>query len=149
VFAHIAGKVPRFCPLPGPGVGYKTGPQLLSAAGGHTLPSRRTFLNGGMMLGLGESRTEPTKVMVDLRAAGCELLSIGQYRCPSPEYAPVARFVCPEEFQSIRTEASGMGFSAVEAGPLVRSSCRLPQMREAARVVPRPGNWSGVVGSGA
>jgi len=133
VFAHNIEMVPRLYPLLRPGAQYETSLGLVSSVDAHAAPSRRTFVKSGIMLGLGETRVEVTQVISDLRSAGCELLSVGQYLSPSPEHAPVARFVCPDEFQSIRGEALEMGFLAVEAGPLVRSSYRSYEMLQAAR----------------
>jgi len=76
----------------------------------------------GLMVGLGETHDEVAAAMRDLRAAGCEALTIGQYLRPSPEHLPVERFVPPEEFEAYQQEAKALGFSAVAAGPFVRSS---------------------------
>lgn len=76
----------------------------------------------GIMLGLGESRLEVLSSMEDLRANGCEVLTLGQYLQPSPQHLPVLRFVPPDEFSDYRVEGYRMGFDYVESGPLVRSS---------------------------
>ncbi len=80
----------------------------------------------GIMLGLGETRDEVLKAMRDLRSAGVDLLTIGQYLRPSesPRHIPVARYVQPSEFQELRVMGLSMGFKAVAAGPMVRSSYR-------------------------
>jgi lipoic acid synthetase len=62
--------------------------------------------------------------MVDLRSAGCELLTITQYLRPTPRHHPVERWVKPEEFVELREEAMELGFAGVMSGPLVRSSYR-------------------------
>jgi lipoic acid synthetase len=62
--------------------------------------------------------------MQDLRAAGCELLTITQYLRPTPRHHPVERWVKPEEFVELREEALELGFAGVMSGPLVRSSYR-------------------------
>ena len=62
--------------------------------------------------------------MADLRAAGCDLLTITQYLRPSVLHHPVERWVRPEEFVALREEALGLGFAGVMSGPLVRSSYR-------------------------
>jgi lipoic acid synthetase len=62
--------------------------------------------------------------MADLRAVGCELLTITQYLRPSPRHHPVERWVRPEEFIELQEEALGLGFAGVMSGPLVRSSYR-------------------------
>jgi lipoic acid synthetase len=76
----------------------------------------------GLMLGLGEELDEVKQVLVDLRALGCDIVTLGQYLRPSRNHLPVARYVHPDEFASLREWAVGLGFPHVEAGPLVRSS---------------------------
>ena len=76
----------------------------------------------GLMLGLGEERGEMERAFADLRAVGCDILTLGQYLQPSRDQLPVARYVLPEEFGDLRDLALRLGFSHVEAGPLVRSS---------------------------
>jgi lipoic acid synthetase len=76
----------------------------------------------GMMLGLGETREEVRQVLADLRGAGCDVVTIGQYLRPSQKHLPVERFVPPEEFAEIAAEGMQLGFRHIEAGPLVRSS---------------------------
>ena len=75
-----------------------------------------------IMVGLGETEPEMRRAFQDLRAAGVDLLTLGQYLRPGPAHLPVARFVPPEEFESWKSEALRSGFAGVEAGPLVRSS---------------------------
>ena len=77
-----------------------------------------------LILGMGEEAGEISQAMADLRAAGCELLTITQYLRPSPLHHPVERWVPPAEFDRLREEALGLGFSGVMSGPLVRSSYR-------------------------
>jgi len=76
----------------------------------------------GLMLGLGETRGEVLAVMRDLRANGCDILTLGQYLRPTMEHLPVERYVPPEEFNQYRDEGRSLGFRHVESGPLVRSS---------------------------
>jgi lipoic acid synthetase len=80
------------------------------------------FTKSGIMVGLGEERNEILQVMDDLRAAGVDFLTIGQYLQPSRKHHPVARFVPPQEFKSLETIAYAKGFSMVAASPLTRSS---------------------------
>jgi lipoic acid synthetase len=75
-----------------------------------------------MMLGLGETNQEVVSVMRDLAAHGVDILTLGQYLRPSPKHLPILRYVPVEEFQELRGQAYSMGFTHVEAGPLVRSS---------------------------
>lgn len=83
-----------------------------------------TVTKSGFMLGLGEGMEEVRSLMKDLRSAGCDNLTIGQYLRPRPDRLPVARYYRPEEFDHIRDQALRMGFEQVIAGPLVRSSYR-------------------------
>lgn len=76
----------------------------------------------GIMVGLGETRSEITEVFRDLRAIDCDILTVGQYLQPSKQHLPVVRYYPPEEFEEIAAESRGLGFRHVEAGPLVRSS---------------------------
>jgi lipoic acid synthetase len=74
------------------------------------------------MLGLGESTEEILKTLLDLRNAGCNLLTLGQYLQPTSRHLPVERFIPPEEFDRWRRTALEMGFTEAASGPLVRSS---------------------------
>jgi lipoic acid synthetase len=82
----------------------------------------------GLMLGLGESVAELFDVFADLRAAGCDVLTLGQYLAPTLRHIPVARFVPPAEFDSIAKRARLLGFKQVVAGPFVRSSYHADEM---------------------
>ncbi len=75
-----------------------------------------------LMVGLGETRVELSQTFRDLRAADCDILTIGQYLRPSLQHLPVERYVHPDEFAEMKAEALGLGFRHVESGPLVRSS---------------------------
>jgi lipoic acid synthetase len=85
----------------------------------------------GLMLGLGETRDELLETLADLRHAGCDLLTLGQYLQPSPEHLPVVRYVPPEEFDELGRLARGLGFQQVASGPFVRSSYHARDMAEA------------------
>ena len=76
----------------------------------------------GVMVGLGESLPELLAVMDDLRIAGVEIMTIGQYLRPSMKHLPVERYYAPEEFARLKQEGLSRGFRHVESGPLVRSS---------------------------
>lgn len=93
----------------------------------------------GLMLGLGERQEEVLMTLVHLRAAGVEVLTIGQYLQPTRRHHPVERYVPPEEFDTLRGLAEQMGFRYVEAGPLVRSSFHAARALEACGVSPRRG----------
>jgi lipoic acid synthetase len=81
-------------------------------------------VKSGFMVGLGESWQECLELMDDLRQAGVELLTVGQYLRPTAAHLPVARYYSPEEFAALRREAEARGFRHCAAGPLVRSSYR-------------------------
>jgi len=76
----------------------------------------------GIMLGLGEEWPEVEETVRAIRAAGTEILTVGQYLRPSPEHLPVRRYYTPEEFERLRDLALSLGYTHVESGPLVRSS---------------------------
>lgn len=76
----------------------------------------------GVMLGLGETEAEVIETMDDLRAVGCDVLTLGQYLQPTPKHLPVAEFVRPEKFAKFKEIGLEKGFRFVESGPLVRSS---------------------------
>jgi len=80
------------------------------------------FTKSGIMVGLGEERNEVLQVMDDLRSAGVDFLTIGQYLQPTKKHAAVERFVPPDEFKSLETIAYTKGFLMVSASPLTRSS---------------------------
>jgi lipoyl synthase len=80
------------------------------------------FTKSGIMVGLGEERNEILQVMDDLRAAGVDFLTVGQYLQPSRKHHPVLRFVPPGEFQELAAIAYAKGFSLFAASPLTRSS---------------------------
>ena len=76
----------------------------------------------GIMLGLGEHEDEVIVAMQDLRASGCDILTLGQYLQPSLKHLPVVEFVTPEKFAEYKTRAEALGFVHVASGPMVRSS---------------------------
>jgi len=80
------------------------------------------FTKSGIMVGLGEERNEVLQVMDDLRTAGVDFLTIGQYLQPTRKHHEVVRFVPPDEFKALETVAYAKGFLMVSASPLTRSS---------------------------
>ncbi len=82
----------------------------------------RLKTKSGLMLGLGETKNEVYSVMKDLRSAGCDFLSIGQYLAPSKNHYPVQDYIPPEVFSWYKQEALNLGFLHVESSPYVRSS---------------------------
>jgi lipoic acid synthetase len=93
-------------------------------------------IKSGLMLGLGEEPHEVLAAMDDLRAAGCQALTLGQYLAPSAAHLPMARYLPPEEFAWLGQQARGKGFLAVASAPLVRSSHGAEGLYAQAR--PRP-----------
>jgi len=79
-------------------------------------------VKSGIMVGLGESRSEVSSTLGDLRAAGVDVVTVGQYLQPHARRLPIERYYTPAEFEEIRREGEGLGFLRVESGPLVRSS---------------------------
>lgn len=82
----------------------------------------------GLMLGLGETTEELMDVLADLRAANCDVLTLGQYLAPTLKHIPVARFVPPAEFDQLAVLARSLGFQQVASGPFVRSSYHADEM---------------------
>jgi lipoic acid synthetase len=80
------------------------------------------YTKSGIMLGLGERAKEILTAMQDLRAAKCDILTLGQYLQPSLKHLPVIEFVTPEKFAEYKVRAEEMGFVHVASGPMVRSS---------------------------
>jgi lipoic acid synthetase len=119
VLNHNTETVPRLYKRARPGATYERSLALLTAVK-ELRPALRT--KTGLMLGLGEEPDELRAVFRDLRAAACDVLTLGQYLQPSREELPVVRYVPPEEFAVLGEEARAMGFAYVESGPLVRSS---------------------------
>jgi len=119
ILNHNTETVPRLYKQVRPGATYERSLGILRAAKA-LRPGLRT--KTGLMLGLGETREEVHAVLADVRATGCEVLTLGQYLRPSMEELPVERYVTPEEFAMLGDEARAMGFAYVESGPLVRSS---------------------------
>jgi lipoic acid synthetase len=119
VLNHNIETVGRLYPLVRPGAAYTRSVDLLRQVKRITpkIPTK-----SGIMLGLGESDEELFATMGDLLAAGCDILTLGQYLQPSPAHLPVERYVPPDEFQSLQAKAMKLGFAGVAAGPFVRSS---------------------------
>jgi lipoyl synthase len=80
------------------------------------------FTKSGIMLGLGETEEELHQAMSDLRAADCDVLTLGQYLQPTLKHLPVVEFISPEKFREHGRNAEAMGFVHVASGPMVRSS---------------------------
>ena len=129
VLNHNVETVPRLYPRVRARARYDRSLALLARAS-----ERGAATKSGMMLGLGETAGEVSAVLRDLRVAGCQLLTIGQYLRPSAKHLPVERYAPPEEFEALAAEARGLGFAHVESGPMVRSSYRAEAQAAAAGV---------------
>jgi lipoic acid synthetase len=119
VLNHNVETVPRLYPSVRPQADYRRSLGLLRQARALN-PSLTT--KSGLMVGLGETREEVLEVMVDLRAASCDVLTIGQYLSPSPSHHPVVEYVKPEMFEKYRRDALRLGFRDAASSPFVRSS---------------------------
>nr|WP_294516123.1 lipoyl synthase [uncultured Rhodopila sp.] len=119
VFNHNLETVPRLYPSIRPGARYYQSLRLLDSV---KRIDPAIFTKSGLMVGLGESRSEIAQVMDDLRIADVDFLTIGQYLQPTVKHAAVDRFVTPGEFADYASIARGKGFLLVSATPLTRSS---------------------------
>ncbi len=117
VLNHNLETVPSLYPRVRPQADYARSLELLRRAGSFSAATKT-----GIMLGLGERTDEVRAVMADIRAGGCDILTMGQYLQPNKSALPVEKYYHPDEFSTLREEALAMGFYHVEAGPLVRSS---------------------------
>lgn len=117
ILNHNIETVERLFPSIRPQGKYRRSIELLERAKGMGVTTK-----SGLIIGMGETKDEIRLVMRDLRAAGCDILTIGQYLQPTREHLLVSRFYHPDEFAALKQEGTALGFSHVEAGPLVRSS---------------------------
>lgn len=119
VFNHNMETVPALYPQVRPGARYYHSLRLLQRA---KEIDPMVFTKSGIMVGLGETREAIMQMMDDMRSAGVDFITIGQYLQPTPKHHPVARYVEPNEFASYETVAYAKGFLMVSASPLTRSS---------------------------
>ena len=119
VFNHNLETVPSHYLAVRPGARYFASVRLLQRV---KELDPQMFTKSGIMVGLGEERNEVLQVMDDLRSAGVDFLTIGQYLQPTRKHHPVVRFVPPEEFEALKTIAYAKGFLMVSSSPLTRSS---------------------------
>ena len=119
IFNHNLETVERLTPLVRSRAKYRTSLEVLHRA---KELSPRTVTKSGLMLGLGETELELFEAMDDLRAAGCQVLTLGQYLRPTPQHLPVVAYIPPETFDLYGEIARNKGFEYVASGPLVRSS---------------------------
>lgn len=124
VFNHNLETVPRLYKAARPGSNYRHSLELLRQFKLRypTIPTK-----SGLMVGLGETDAEIETVIRDLRDAGCDMLTIGQYLQPSRDHLPVERFVAPATFEAFARFGSELGFTNVASGPMVRSSYHAEQ----------------------
>ncbi len=139
VFNHNLETVPRLYLTIRPGARYYQSLRLLERVKDR---APDMFTKSGLMVGLGESKEEVMQVMDDMRVAGVDFLTIGQYLQPTRKHAPIDRFVTPDEFATLETIARSKGFLMVSSSPLTRSShhagedfARLKAARVALRAV--------------
>lgn len=119
VFAHNLETVPRIFKRIRPAFTYERSLDVITQARDYGLVTK-----SNLILGLGETREEITQALIDLRQAGCDLITITQYLRPTNKHHPVERWVKPEEFVEMAAQATEIGFLGVMSGPLVRSSYR-------------------------
>ncbi|MEE8342436.1 MAG: lipoyl synthase [Gammaproteobacteria bacterium] len=124
VFNHNLETVPRLYKEVRPGSDYQWSLTLLQRFK-EMHPDVPT--KSGLMLGLGEAIEEIEQVMQDLRAHGCDMLTLGQYLQPTLHHLPVTRYVHPDEFARLGTLGDSLGFTHTASGPLVRSSYHADQ----------------------
>jgi lipoic acid synthetase len=119
ILNHNIETVPRLFRAVRHGGNYRRSLELLARSKAW---GSRWLTKSGMMVGLGEDGDEVRQTMRDLRAVGCDIITIGQYLSPGKDYAPISRYYHPDEFAALKQEGLGLGFRHVESGPLVRSS---------------------------
>ena len=119
VYNHNLETVPRLYPTIRPGARYYASLRLLEEVKRH---DPRIFTKSGIMLGLGEERLEVHQVMDDMRCAGIDFLTMGQYLQPTPRHTKVIDFVTPQAFSAFGAIARAKGFLQVASSPLTRSS---------------------------
>jgi lipoic acid synthetase len=117
IISHNLETVERLTPLVRSRAKYRTSLEVIATIGKLGVVSK-----SGLMVGLGESYEEIVQSMKDLRAAGCEILTIGQYLQPTRKHLEVAEYLHPDQFTAFREAGLSLGFHVVESAPLVRSS---------------------------
>jgi lipoic acid synthetase len=128
VFAHNLETVPRIFKRIRPAFTYERSLNVITQARDFGLITK-----SNLILGLGETREEISQALIDLHAAGCDLITLTQYLRPTNKHHPVERWVKPDEFVELAKEAEDIGFSGVMSGPLVRSSYRAGRLYKQAQ----------------
>ncbi|MHB0999391.1 MAG: lipoyl synthase [Armatimonadota bacterium] len=119
VLNHNVETVPRLYSLVRPSADYRRSLHLIE-----TVKAKKPsiYTKSGLMVGLGETDDEVKEVLSDLKSVNCDIVTIGQYLCPSKSNLPVVEFVTPGKFDEYKSIGDAMGFRFVASGPFVRSS---------------------------
>ena len=117
IISHNMETVRRISPLVRSAANYETSLSVI-----RQIAESGIVAKSGIMVGLGETTAEVEELMDDLRAAGCQILTIGQYLQPTHRHYPVAAYITPEQFAAYKKVGLEKGFEQVESAPLVRSS---------------------------
>lgn len=136
VFNHNMETVHRLYRRVRPQANYRQSLDVLAFAARRACEAERPLTKSGFMVGLGETEQEVHTLLRDLRDAGVEIATIGQYLQPTRRNLPVAEYVTPEQFESYRRFGLALGFKMVFSGPLVRSSYMADEVSQAARRQP-------------
>ena len=122
IISHNLETVRRLTPLVRSSAQYERSLKVL-----HQISQEGVVAKSGIMVGLGETPEEVFSLMDDLRMAGCQILTVGQYLQPTLDHFPVSVYITPEQFEIYRAAGLKKGFSCVESGPLIRSSYHAEQ----------------------
>jgi lipoic acid synthetase len=122
IISHNLETVERLTPQVRSRAKYRTSLKVIGLIGAQGIVSK-----SGIMVGLGETFEEVIQCMDDLRAVGCEILTIGQYLQPTKKHLEVVEYLHPDQFAELKREGLARGFSVVESAPLVRSSYHAEQ----------------------
>jgi lipoic acid synthetase len=129
VISHNIETIPRLYPAARPKANYQRSIELLKNV---KRMNQDLITKSGIMLGLGEERSEVIQALDDLRNVDCDLVTLGQYLPPSLGHYPLSKYITPEEFQELEKIGLAMGFRGIASGPFVRSSFNAAQLfREA------------------
>ncbi len=128
ILGHNLETIRRITPLVRSKAKYDTSLKTLAYFAASGIPTK-----SGLMVGLGESHEEVLEALADLRKAGVEIVTLGQYLRPTAKHYPVDKYVTPEEFDQFKKEGLEMGFKYVASAPLVRSSYLADQAVEACK----------------
>ena len=134
IINHNVETIPSLYPEVRPQADYRQSLELLERV---KQENNKIYTKSGIMLGLGETENAVLDVFRDLRNAGCDFLTVGQYMSPSQKHHPVVEWIHPDRFEHLRMEALSMGFLHASSAPLVRSSYLAD---EAIRTVRQDGN---------